>query len=311
MTEEYTRADDLWFFDGSLVIKAGQKVFRVYKAQLAARSTVFAAMNASETLQNQGDEFIDGADDVYVFLRAIFDSSYFMPFPEPAFLEDILAILRLSHKYDVGYLHRRALQHLSTEFYSASVEEYLEYEKKTSHLKYRSNDVDKVSYDFAVINAAREVGALWFLPMAYYDACRRGFERLLSALARGPNESHVRTFLSGYHYLCEATLRAALGCLSGPADLCPQPNICKQLHDRWRFIVFEPPTSMPLDLLAQMEKHISPTGLLPHRFCVPCYESVNCKGFRDCWNDLPSYFGLPGWPELNAMKEAAMNAGSS
>jgi hypothetical protein len=85
MTEEYTRADDLWFFDGSLVIKTGQKVFRVYKAQLAARSTVFAAMTTLETPQNQGDEFIDGvpvvvlhdaADDVHVFLRAIFDSRY-------------------------------------------------------------------------------------------------------------------------------------------------------------------------------------------------------------------------------------------
>jgi hypothetical protein len=249
-----------------------------------------------------------GMDIVRLLERcADFRHSYFMPFPEPAFLEDVLAILRLSHKYDVGYLHRRALQHLSTDFYSASVEEYLESEKKTSHLKYRSNDADKVSYDFAVINAAREVGALWFLPRTYYDACRWGFERLLSALARGQNESHVRTFLSGYHYLCEATLRAGLGCLSGPVDLCLQPKICKQLHDRWRFIVFEPPTSMPLDLLAQVEKHISPTGLLPHRFCVPCYESVN----SNCWNDLPSYFGLPGWPELNAMKEAAMNAGSS
>lgn len=156
---------------------------------------------------------------------AYLQHSYFMPFPEPAFLNDILAILRLSHKYDVGYLHR-ALQHLSTDFYSASVEEYLEYEKKTSHLKYRSNDAEEISYDFAVINAAREVGALWLLPRAYYDACRRGFERLLSVLARGPKESHVRTYLSGYHYLCEATLRAALGCLSGPVDLCPQPNSC-------------------------------------------------------------------------------------
>ncbi|KAJ7205333.1 hypothetical protein B0H12DRAFT_986526, partial [Mycena haematopus] len=92
---------------------------------LAARSTVFHGMIESGAPGNQGDEFIDGipvvvlhdaADDVEVFLRAIFDSSYFMPAPEPANFTDVLAILRLSHKYDVEYLQRRALRHLSDEF---------------------------------------------------------------------------------------------------------------------------------------------------------------------------------------------------
>ncbi|KAF8217041.1 hypothetical protein K438DRAFT_1798203 [Mycena galopus ATCC 62051] len=69
----------------------------------------------------------DKAQDVEVFLKAIFDSrsafcferthiqlppSFFMPPPAEFQLGEALAILRLSHKYDVPYLRRRALDHV-------------------------------------------------------------------------------------------------------------------------------------------------------------------------------------------------------
>jgi len=327
MSAEYIRVGHLWFFDGSLVIRAEKKIFRVYKAQLAARSTVFMAMIESGTPENQGDELIDGipvvalhdsADDVEVFLRAIFDSSYFMPAPDPANFADVLAILRISHKYDVEYLHRRALQHLSIDFYHASVHEYID-RLKGGHLKYpRSRNggptMDSIllTRAFALIDAAREVGALWLLPRPYYVACQLNFEYLLSAAEKGANERHVRTCLGGCHYLTRATIRIHEFLSRPAAENCLNPGQCQEsrralwaiLVSNWVHYEVRPFEFMGADLWRTCQD----IG-----FCAPCYEAgrrTHKAALEDCWNELPSYFGLPGWPELNAMKEAAMGGGT-
>jgi hypothetical protein len=78
-----SRVDDLWFPTDNLVIRAGNKIFRVSGAILAARSTVFRDMIAFPQPANGYIEQIDGcpvvrlpdsAEHVEVFLRAIFDS---------------------------------------------------------------------------------------------------------------------------------------------------------------------------------------------------------------------------------------------
>ena len=82
-----TRVDDLWFADGSLVIRAETKIFRVYKGLLAARSTFFKNMISRPPVPDSEMELIDGipvqvvtlpdtAEDVTVFLRALMDSRY-------------------------------------------------------------------------------------------------------------------------------------------------------------------------------------------------------------------------------------------
>ncbi|KAJ6592203.1 hypothetical protein DFH09DRAFT_1306096 [Mycena vulgaris] len=58
----------------------------------------------------------DDAYELEVFLEAIFDSSFFMPPPAAPKVEDIIGVLRLSHKYDVPYLRRRSLEHFGTIF---------------------------------------------------------------------------------------------------------------------------------------------------------------------------------------------------
>ncbi|KAF7333049.1 hypothetical protein MVEN_02411500 [Mycena venus] len=45
--------------------------------------------------------------------------------------------------------------------------------------------------DFTLTTTLREVGALWLLPMAYYDACMHGPEGLQSALDKGADEAEV------------------------------------------------------------------------------------------------------------------------
>jgi hypothetical protein len=79
----YTRVDDLWFSDGSIIIKAESTIFRISKCLLAARSTVFNDMITLPPPAESEMELIDGiyvvtlpdsAEDVEVFIRAIVDS---------------------------------------------------------------------------------------------------------------------------------------------------------------------------------------------------------------------------------------------
>ncbi|KAF7359023.1 hypothetical protein MSAN_01243000 [Mycena sanguinolenta] len=170
-----TRVEELWFSDGSLVVQAEQSLFRVSGAVLAARSSVFNDMLG--VAQPAATETIDGcpmvslpdsAEDVTCFFRAIFDSSFFEPYPSKVSFENALSITRLSHKYAVDYLLRRALVHLSYEFPTTlSAFDELPNERSTDF-----RDVVQ-KHDFikpivAVIHLSRQVNALWMLPVAFY-----------------------------------------------------------------------------------------------------------------------------------------------
>ncbi|KAJ7825280.1 hypothetical protein B0H14DRAFT_2369046 [Mycena olivaceomarginata] len=115
-----TRVEELWFSDSGLVVQAEQSLFRVSGAVLAARSPIFKDMLSFT--QPPDAETIDGcpvvklpdlATDITCFFRAIFDSS---PTPAEVDFVDVLSILRCSDKYEVKYLRRRALVHLSHDF---------------------------------------------------------------------------------------------------------------------------------------------------------------------------------------------------
>ncbi|KAJ7731802.1 hypothetical protein DFH07DRAFT_700312, partial [Mycena maculata] len=137
----------------------------------------------------------DSAADVEVLLRAIFDSSYFMPPPERVCLDVILGILRLSHKYDIEYLHRRALSHLSLEYYFTSVDQYRP-RPTSGHILFDSDDgiLDHIS----LIEAATEVGALWLLPIAYYYASVPGRGALRDTIPTGASESILQKCITAF-----------------------------------------------------------------------------------------------------------------
>ncbi|KAJ7689802.1 hypothetical protein B0H17DRAFT_936829 [Mycena rosella] len=119
------RVQELWFDDGNLIIAAGFSLFRVYRGILAARSSVFQDMLSLP--QPPDSELVEGcplvrmhdtAAEVTVFLKAIFDSEFFQMYPSPTTLDVVAGVLRLSQKYSVDYLRRRALGHLSSAFFT-------------------------------------------------------------------------------------------------------------------------------------------------------------------------------------------------
>ncbi|KAF7364302.1 BTB domain-containing protein [Mycena sanguinolenta] len=164
--------EGLWFSNDSLVVlSAGDKIFRVPKSILAARSSVFQAMFEFPQPTTDADEMsktIEGSpvihlhDDpgeVEAFLRAIFDSSYFMPPPNEVDFLAVLGILRLSHKYDVAYLYKRAISYLET-LYPIELHEV----GGDTTILYPDWDAE-----LRALEVIHEVGATWLLPFAYHS----------------------------------------------------------------------------------------------------------------------------------------------
>ncbi|KAJ6589276.1 hypothetical protein B0H19DRAFT_1103482 [Mycena capillaripes] len=279
------RVDDLWFPTDTIVIRAENRMFRVSGGILAARSTVFRDMVAfpQPEVGDIDSEHIDGchvvrlhdsADDVEVFLRAIYDSSYFMPAPASIDLTVVLGILRLSHKYDVEYLCRRALDHLAVDGWYLATYDGTE----ANHLHYilSKSPINALS----VIVAASEVGAQWILPSAYYHASTFDPDDLLP-FCQGKMEKHVQKCLAAHQHLLRA--QALSKFLEGLAE---KP---------W-FTVF-----------STLEKDLD--ALEQQRMCTHCLTLAKSRqkaAASRFWDELPRIFGLPPWDKLRAMKRAAM-----
>ncbi|KAJ7112482.1 hypothetical protein C8R44DRAFT_711000 [Mycena epipterygia] len=178
------QVDGLWFSNDTLVLRAEDSIFRVSQSILAARSSVFQSMFEFPQPTSDGDEMMDGspvvrlhdaAAEVEPFLRAIFDSSYFMPPPAAIDFHAVLGILRLSHKYDVNYLYKRALLHLET-VYPIDLANYRSI--SSNALNYKDG---VIALDLKAIPILQEVGATWLLPFAFYSVGTYSPKELLGA----------------------------------------------------------------------------------------------------------------------------------
>ncbi|KAF8144973.1 hypothetical protein K438DRAFT_1847896 [Mycena galopus ATCC 62051] len=308
--ESLEKVDDLWFTtDTIIIIRAENKIFRVPGGILAARSAVFRDMFAFPQPQS-GEDQMDGcpvvrlgdsAADVEVFLRAILDSSYFMPAPAPNYLSVVLGILRLSHKYDVQYLYRRALEHLNLDgwYYTTYDEDCPE------HL---DNGLPEFSplYPLQVIRTATEVGARWLLPATYYHLSTYSSEELLPFLEGSFGPDVVKALAAHTHLVRAAvTTHDFLTNYSS----CLAPNACdlaRSITLRAFLTGLSSPALQPFprDLIGDVMVELEENGM-----CSECRESAKTRMHEAAsafWDEIPGIFGLPPWNELHAMKRVAM-----
>ncbi|KAJ7082295.1 hypothetical protein C8R44DRAFT_688579 [Mycena epipterygia] len=314
MNDDDIRVDDLWFSNDTLVIRAEKKVFRVTKSILTARSSVLRDMVAFPQPTSDQTNVIDGspvvvlhdsAADVEVFLRAIFDSSYFMPPPTPVQLDVVLGILRLAHKYDVDYLHRRALQHLSVQYGPTSLEAYRAPDNP-DHIIYTD---PKALAHLKIIGAVTAVGAFWLLPVAYYLASRSNRKELRVAISLGIEEHHVQTCIAGQSDLVRGTVKAWGFLLNISTVHCVRKESCdgtrsEELADLYTSIYQESDLSPLDDWPEESWMTISESqGLCGD--CVTRGKETHAEALQGFWNQLPAIFDLPPWSELEAMRNAA------
>ncbi|KAI5891935.1 uncharacterized protein SCHCODRAFT_01189408 [Schizophyllum commune H4-8] len=298
---------DLWFDDGNLVIQTGLALFRVHKGVLAIHATVFRDMVSLPTPASQETYegvqlavFPDDAQDMRHFLRALYFPDYFLPPPARTSFGVLEGVLRLSHKYDVGPLRRRALQHLSitcpTEL--ANLENELELE--------RSYDIEDVACTLkAELALAREVQALWLLPVLCLCLAREEREDYISrpiwmGKERGIAPDDILMCFFAYRAIADARiihlfLDSSAGCGKVGCDRIRRDWID---DDDLESLLISRPLTYLRDWIDADNGHIS-------RLCDVCLSELRRK-FKDeserVWNNIPRAMGLPPWEKLREMK---------
>ncbi|KAJ6505866.1 hypothetical protein C8R47DRAFT_1102655 [Mycena vitilis] len=314
---ELQRVQDLWFPDADLILRAENTLFRVYSHILGARSTVFHDMVAfpqpanpeGETIDNRSVVVLhDSAAEVEVFLRAIFDSSFFMPAPAATTFHAVIGVMRLAHKYDVRYLFGRALGHLSV-LYPSDFEEFLDCNSGTgfTNVSFPKNP-NSIDTDIIALHAALEVGALWLLPGIYYGVCQYPSREFLAAEARGHGLGvHERRCLAAQVHLVRGTAANHKFLATLPDGACTEED-CEVVISQALDILSDWNSSDgerdDLDTLASWAiLHMD------EDLCPRC-ESVGRRAFYDAqlafWTRMPALFGLPFWPELEEMRRDVM-----
>ncbi|KAJ6478040.1 hypothetical protein C8R47DRAFT_1323118 [Mycena vitilis] len=284
--------DQLWFSPGVVILRK--------------KSSVFAGMFTlpqpppSDMETMGGVPVVNVHDDpveMEVFLKAIFDSSFFMPPPAESDISQSLGILRLAHKYDVPYLRRRALEHLGT-LHPTRLSEW-------NVAKLIPPTTERLSQRLATIATATEVGALWLLPTTYYALCRRRLSPFVEDsrwIALGDVER--KACILGYPAQILQTPKI-LEFLSVLDDNCEASAACNSNRLRLtRFFSVSVYPNNPLDCWDE-ELWNAVTGSI----CDTCVESsrlLHSAARQKCWDGLPEMFGLPSWEILEGMRAAAL-----
>ncbi|KAJ7018912.1 hypothetical protein C8F04DRAFT_357957 [Mycena alexandri] len=299
--------ESLWFLDATLVLQAENRLFRVFPGILGAKSPVFQDMLAfpqpenSETLDGCSlVRLTDSAVDMTFFLKAIFHYDFFEAWPTRAEFPVVAGILRLSQKYQVDPLRKRALVHLS-ERCPTSLQKWEEYDE----------------WESEVSNLAREVSADWILPAVLAACCWLELHDLVYGLPaahglttriiltqadialcmRGAVKLHTTWTTTLYDFLWVP--REIPGCISLSHQCWERRVETRRAAEGWR-------SRKILPLYLWNEDDWESLG---DDVCPPCFQFMQKSyvvGREEYWEALPEIFGLPAWITLEAMRDAAL-----
>ena len=99
-----------------------------------------------------------------------FLSSFFESPPTPTPLSVVLAVARMSHKYDVPFLRRRALSHLSRRCPPTLQDFVTQHNQKALIL----------SEELEVLKMALKIDAIWILPVQFFIMWHTNLDILLA-----------------------------------------------------------------------------------------------------------------------------------
>ncbi|TFY54161.1 hypothetical protein EVJ58_g9022 [Rhodofomes roseus] len=307
---DYTPSTEVWYSDGSVVLVAEKTAFRVHGTILATHCEIFKDMFAmpqpvtpdpnAETYEGcQVLRLQDSSTDLKHFLKTIYDFTYFRPGSKTKF-PIVAAVLRLGTKYDAPALRQRAVDHLSTA-YPFSLEEW---GRRASKRLVPPFENELAAY----IELAIETDIRVVLPALYYAASRVPLPDVLTmlhnlAVAPGVQWDVCRAFLVGREKLLLAEQASALAFLQPdfPRSDC-RGSSCRQRIDEAAKKTLPKPVSDPepfyrwcMDKPDEMAKNIA--------LCESCQGTVATSiknGKQKLWEQLPDFFGLPGWDTLRA-----------
>ncbi|KAJ7151919.1 hypothetical protein C8R43DRAFT_1127548 [Mycena crocata] len=294
--------------NGTLVVQTENRLYRVFSGILAAKSPVFSDMFAFP--QPEGGETLDGcplvrlmdtALDTTYFLKAIFHYDFFDAYPSNANFDVVAGILRLSHKYQVDPLKKRALIHVSNHF-PADLEEWEGREDWDCHA-------------IPLVSLAREVSADWILPIALFACTGRELQEILQGVTiRGDHcslsQADILLCIRALHEIETTWTSRMLSFFLTPTEIpfCTTPEIClaARTHFRHDSEHFRTDKIIVLFLVNDDEdwdilKDAGACGA-----CLRFMQAAHISARSHFWHSLPGIFGLPDWNVLRDQQRDAL-----
>ncbi|KAJ7456058.1 hypothetical protein FB451DRAFT_1048603 [Mycena latifolia] len=306
------RAEGLYFEDCGLIIRAETTLFRISRDFLAARSLVFEGMLSlpppRDAEKMDGCPFVhlpDSAEDITAFLKALVYSESFEPYPAPTSFSMIASVLRMSHKYEVDVLRKRALVHLS-EVHPLELHAW----ELIKHPLF-SSPPEPTSLEVALL--ARQTSAIWVLPTAFYRIYEVAEEsdivHGIESGALGPADKVA--CIRAIRWLETAGTSKILEFLWAPLEMpgcyggtrCSDSRIKTRIAaEAWR--ASDPGTAsfLPLTLWGADDWE----RLDVCRICLRRMKATHAEAKQCIWDKLPELFGLPNWTELARLKTEAL-----
>ncbi|KAJ6607578.1 hypothetical protein B0H10DRAFT_1817689, partial [Mycena sp. CBHHK59/15] len=284
------RSTDVWFEDGTVVLKAARTLFRVYRGILSAQSPIFH--DTFSIPQPTTQEMYDGCpvvvlhdfpNDLRVFLAATHNPGYLKTSPVDG-IDTLSALLRLSTKYEVDYLRNDMLSIL-TSIYPSSVEAWLERNSPPGY-----SEID--DHDFKALNLARELQILQILPGVFFECCRHSVGSIFNAEIDATDKEKCLAAREDFvHEYCPLVYRF-LYCRDDNS-VCVDPSSCDAARLAW--------LTNNKSLAAIDDVFCGDFEWDDIMFCGLCIASAQ-GGFlaarQALWDNLPRIFGLPAWNTL-------------
>lgn len=306
-----THAKSLWFEDGNIVFQAGSTLYKVYRGMLCARSTVFQDMLSFP--QPEHIERYDGyplillydhPKDVDAFFDALFNTTApFWRVQEKAHFEIVTSVLRLSNKYDVQHLRRRAIQYLD-DWFPKTLQEFDQYHRKTL----AGQELD----NFMALSAADICNVQWILPVALYRCATFPLSTIIERtkdddavlVARGFQASVFREQLLMAHSKLADAERTDIW--APIQEYCHYEDMeCNASKLACISSLLKQSQPLSLDVFEHWESHATMTVMKPQRICERCYLSGKediMRHRQELWDRIPTIFGLGQKEDLDVAR---------
>ena len=231
--------------------------------------------------------------------RLLFIFSYQFDDDKPQTFSVVAAFARLGTKYDFRQLRNEAVKRLTFMFPSRL--------EDMGNIHIEGNCIiAETGLIFEAINLARETNMLFLLPAAMEYCCAvHTIHDILNGVQR-PNKTPIflsvedqTACLSGWYELIHRQAEETYRWLDRNAEgtlfpECQRRSRCTDGRRRIFYSMSHPVTCcVPLEPWqgADWEKHMCAT-------CNAASQAQHERGRQNVWNELPSFFGLPGWAEL-------------
>ncbi|KAI0691717.1 hypothetical protein C8Q76DRAFT_634747 [Earliella scabrosa] len=301
--------EEFWFDDGNIVLVARDTAFRIYRGLLAAQSPVFADMFFSSTpIMTELYEgcpvvhLTDDPDDLRDFLRVLLPKThrrYYECDPEHDF-EELSAVIRLAHKYNVEDVEKQAIQSLrrryTDDFDALTTTEYAACRPLKLRLAHLPNAI-------GAINLARLTDTPSILPTAFYFCCQL-LGRVIDGYTRRDgtveklSDDDLKRCIDGRDKLARAAGAYILRVIrTTPKTGCPNPSSCQAIL----LDIHSEATHDPDVCSAALFDTIWNEWLMAYGgLCKLCLDSMLDRELferRGMWGRLPAMFDLKleGW----------------